>query len=160
MLNVCSLKTGVGVTIHNYLLRQIIILVSNSIQIVSIYLEYEPYHFKAILTFWNRLNLSKLFSYAENLKFCYSLGRANYQALSRFTGGEILFYFRIMLPNKQWSLFTVFVSLMKNYCWKVSLVFEYLMIAVKTTVIFHHFSVHKCWLLSTLNFALHPWRHS
>ena len=58
-------KQGVGVTIHKYLLRQIIILVSIIIRIISIYLEYDTIPFKAILTLANRLNLPKLFSYLE-----------------------------------------------------------------------------------------------
>ena len=45
MLSVCSYKTGGGVTIHNYLLKQIIILVCIIIQIVSIYQEYDTISF-------------------------------------------------------------------------------------------------------------------
>ena len=42
------------------------------IQIASIYLEYDNIFFKAILIFWNRLNLSKAFSYLEKIDFAIS----------------------------------------------------------------------------------------
>ena len=64
----------------------------------------------------------------------------NYQALSRFTGSDIL-SFQIILHNKKGSLFE---SLMKIYCWEMSLIFEYLVISVKTTVNFHNFGQEKC----------------
>ena len=47
---------------------------------------------------------------------------------------------------------------MKIYCWEVSLIVEYLVFFVKTTVNVRHLGGQIYWLLGILKFALHPKR--
>ena len=63
---------------------------------ISIYLECDTMSFQSNTDLLKSIEFIKTVQLFRKIEFCYFGGRVNYQALSRFTDGEILCHFRII----------------------------------------------------------------